>query len=188
MPTTQGTRTIAASRQELWDVLGDPHHLPRWWPRVTRVEAVEDGAFTQVLMSSKGKIVRADFTLVDSVVEQRIVWAQRIEGTPFERILQSAETEISLADADADADADAEEEAHGDNLDGGLVAGTKVTIELRQTLRNARLGSWAGPPKRARRSRVPRLPRFGGFLVRRAADSTIEEALDGLERILGGSA
>lgn len=169
MPTTQGTRTIAATRRELWDVLGDPHHLPRWWPRVTRVEAVEDDAFTEVLTSSKGKIVRADFALVDSVAEQRIVWSQRIEGTPFERILKSAETEIGLADA-----------PDGDSRH------TTVTIELRQTLQGLLPG---------RRSAIPRMmparfssgPRFGSYLVRRAADTTVEEALDGLERILGGS-
>jgi len=28
-------------------------------------------------------------------------------------------------------------------------------------------------------------PRFGGFMVRRAAQATIDEALDGLERISG---
>ncbi len=42
----------------------DPHHLPRWWPRVTRVEDVEDGAFTEVMRTRKGKFVRADFNLV----------------------------------------------------------------------------------------------------------------------------
>jgi hypothetical protein len=43
---------------------------------------------------------------------------------------------------------------------------TAVTIELRQSLQGF-------------------LARLGGRLVRRAANSTIEEALDGLERILG---
>lgn len=140
---------IAASQQELWDVLGDPHHLPRWWPRVNRVEAVVEDAFTEVLMSGKGKMVRADFRLLDVVGQRRIVWSQQVENTPFARILTSAETEISLSDTNAN--------------DGPA---TEVTIELRQTLHGF-------------------LARLGSHLVRRAAGSTIEEALDGLERIVG---
>jgi len=51
-----------------------------------------------------------------------------------------------------------------------------VTIELRQTLAGASLlkgalGSFA--------------PRIGGGMVRRAAQATVEEALDSLERISG---
>ncbi|HWX88027.1 MAG TPA: SRPBCC family protein [Solirubrobacteraceae bacterium] len=153
MPTARRTRTINASPPEVWEVLGDPHHLPRWWPRVSRVEAVtltgtgELDAFTEVLTSAKGKIVRADFRLVDAVSEQRIVWSQQVQNTPFARVLKSAETEVSLA---------------------GESAGeaTEVTIELRQALQGF-------------------LARLGGHLVRRAAGSTIEEALDGLERIVG---
>ncbi len=140
---------IAASPQELWEVLGDPHHLPRWWPRVSRVESVDEDAFTEVLMSGKGKMVRADFRLLDTVSLRRIVWAQQVENTPFARILTSAETEISLSGEDAS--------------DGPA---TEVTIELRQTLHGF-------------------LARLGSHLVRRAAGSTIEEALDGLERIVG---
>lgn len=161
MPTAQRTRTIAASTEELWDVLGDPHHLPRWWPRVSRVEAVEDDAFTEVLMSPKGKMVRADFKLLDSVEEHRIVWSQHVEGTPFERVLKSAETEIVLTDA------------HGS--DGPV---TEVAIELRQELQGFRGNGTLS-------FRMSGISRFGSTLVRRAARSTIEEALDGLERIVG---
>jgi uncharacterized protein YndB with AHSA1/START domain len=133
----------------LWEVIGDPHHLPRWWPRVSRVESVEVDAFTEVLLGGRGKMVRADFRLLDAVSPRRIVWAQQVENTPFARILKSAETEISLAGADMS--------------DGPA---TEVTIELRQTLHGF-------------------LARLGSHLVRRAAGSTIEEALDGLERIVG---
>jgi uncharacterized protein YndB with AHSA1/START domain len=157
VPTAQRTRTINASPSELWEVLGDPHHLPRWWPRVNRVEAVELDAFTEVLMSDKGKIVRADFRLVDAVSQQRIVWSQQIENTPFAKVLKSAETEVSLAEV-----------GNGPlEVDNGPL--TEVTIELRQSLQGF-------------------LARLGGHLVRRAADSTIDEALDGLERIVGRTA
>jgi uncharacterized protein YndB with AHSA1/START domain len=149
VPTAQRSRTIAASPQELWEVLGDPHHLPRWWPRVNRVESVDEHAFTEVLMSGKGKMVRADFRLLDATSLRRVVWSQQVANTPFARILTSAETEISLSDTGAS--------------DGPA---TEVTIELRQTMHGF-------------------LARMGSHLVRRAAGSTIEEALDGLERIVG---
>ena len=64
VPTARRSRTIAAPVEELWEVIGDPHHLPRWWPRVNRVEDVEGDAFTEVMTTAKGKVVRADFKLV----------------------------------------------------------------------------------------------------------------------------
>lgn len=107
-------------------MVGDPHHLPRWWPRVQRVEAVEDGGFTEVLMSAKGKIVRADFKLLDTPEPWRVVWSQVVENTPFAKVLKSAETEIRLVDR------------HGAR---GPLA--EVTIEMRQATQGlfARLGS-----------------------------------------------
>jgi carbon monoxide dehydrogenase subunit G len=129
---------------ELWEVISDPHHLPRWWPRVARVEDVDGGAFTEVMKTTRGKTVRADFELADAdEATHTLRWEQRLEGTPFARLLSSADTLVNLKEAGE---------------------GTNVTIELRQTL--------AGM-----------LPRLGSFMVRRAAAATIEEALDGLERI-----
>ena len=64
MPTARRSRTIAAPVEELWEVICDPHHLPRWWPRVKRVEDVDGDAFTEVMTTAKGKVVRADFHLV----------------------------------------------------------------------------------------------------------------------------
>ncbi len=152
MPTTRRTRTIAAPVQELWETIRDPHHLPRWWPRVSRVEDVTEDQFTEVMTTSSGKYVRADFTLVESDERAgRLRWEQRLEGSPFARLLRSAETEVCLRDV----------------TDGTQArASTEVTIELRQALNGF-------------------FPRFGGYMVRRAAASTIEEALDGLERIGG---
>ena len=40
MPTARRSRTVAAPPERVWGTVGDPYHLPRWWPRVTRVEAV----------------------------------------------------------------------------------------------------------------------------------------------------
>jgi uncharacterized protein YndB with AHSA1/START domain len=154
VPTARCTRTIAAPADELWLLIRDPHHLPRWWPRVTRVEDVEGDAFTEVMRTAKGRLVRADFNVVRADEGERALrWSQRLEGTPFGRLLSSAETEVRLTPA-------------GDGEPGAGGAATEVTIELRQSLTGF-------------------FPRFGGFMVRRAATATIEEALDGLERISG---
>ena len=157
MPTARRSRMIAASVEELWELISDPHHLPRWWPRVARVEDVEGDAFTEVMKTARGKVVRAVFKLVEADDEERALrWRQQVDGTPFARLLRSAETEVRLA-------AVAEEEAFAP---APARAATEVAIELRQSLNGI-------------------LPRLGGALVRRAAASTIEQALDGLERISG---
>src|ERR1700722_19403008 len=100
MPSARRSRTIAAPAQQLWDVISDPHHLPRWWPRVTRVEGVEGGAFTEVMKTRKGKTVRADFNLIHADQTAGTVrWDQRTEGTPFARVLLGSETELKLTAA-----------------------------------------------------------------------------------------
>jgi uncharacterized protein YndB with AHSA1/START domain len=174
VPATRRSRTIAAPPEELWEVIRDPHHLPRWWPRVTRIEDVEADAFTEVMRTAKGKLVRADFRLVEAAADRRALrWDQQVEGTPFARLLKSAETEVwltPLARATApDGTALPASPAPGEEDDQSATeteAATLVTIELRQTLNGF-------------------VPRLGGYLVRRAAAATLEEALDGLERISG---
>jgi uncharacterized protein YndB with AHSA1/START domain len=159
MPTARASRTIAASAEQLWEIVRDPHHLPRWWPRVTRVEDVSGAAFTEVMTTSRGKVVRADFSVVRTDEQERaLTWAQQLEGTPFARVLKSAETEVRLEPVQLDSRASAATE----ELRAGVA--TYVSIELRQALTGF-------------------FPRFGGYMVRRAAAATINEALDGLERI-----
>lgn len=77
--------------------------MPRWWPRVTRMEGVEDDRFTQVLTTRKGRAVRMDFRLLESdppgpggEPPGRRVWEQELEGTPFERVFAESITEIRL--------------------------------------------------------------------------------------------
>jgi uncharacterized protein YndB with AHSA1/START domain len=163
MPTARHSRTIAASVEELWELVSDPHHLPRWWPRVTRVEDVEGAAFTEVMMTKKGKVVRADFQLVEADERQRsLTWEQLVAGTPFARVLKSAETELRLVPVEASP----EPPSGTEGGQGRLGPATEVTIELRQALNGL-------------------FPRLGGYMVRRAALSTIDQALDGLQRISG---
>jgi uncharacterized protein YndB with AHSA1/START domain len=87
---------VAASAEEVWEVVSDPAQLPRWWPGVTRVEEATAESWTSVLSSPRGKVVRADYSRVEAVPEERIAWRQEVEGSPFERILASAVTTLSL--------------------------------------------------------------------------------------------
>jgi uncharacterized protein YndB with AHSA1/START domain len=122
MPTARRSRTVAAPPERVWEVVGDPHHLPRWWPKVTRVEAVTDDHFTEVLSTQDGRLLRADFRVVDSRAPERRAWEQELDGTPFERVFAAASTEIKLL-------------PEGD--------GTRVTVVVRQQVRgSARLGGF----------------------------------------------
>jgi uncharacterized protein YndB with AHSA1/START domain len=144
--TIRCERTLPASPQELWAIVGDAHHLPRWWPRVARVEGVDADAFTEVMKTAKGKSVRADFRVVESTPPHARSWAQEIAGTPFERILARSETAITL-------------QPEGD--------ATRVSICVAQRPRGIAL--------------------LGGFMVRAAARRQAEEALDGLEALVGAT-
>ena len=122
MPTARRSRTVAAPPERVWGTVGDPHHLPRWWPRVQRVEGVTDEHFTEVLATDDGRSLRADFRVVASREPERRAWEQELEGTAFERVFAAASTEVKLMP------------------DG---EGTRVTLVVRQQVRgSARLGSF----------------------------------------------
>ena len=93
---------VEAPRQEVWRLLSDPYHLPRWWPRCERVEGVREpraggrARWTMVLKTDRRNIVRADYRQLSSSEPTRMVWEQELEGTPFEGILNSSRTEIQL--------------------------------------------------------------------------------------------
>lgn len=102
MPRVSRRRTIAAPVGEVWDLVSDPYSLPRWWPRVSRVENVDrkDGGrrsqWTKVLETAEGRGVRADFRCLSSAENERYVWEQQLEGTPFAKHLRRSEIEIQL--------------------------------------------------------------------------------------------
>lgn len=122
MAVIRRTRTIGASPEEIWATACDPHHLPRWWPRVQRVEGVDTTGFTQVLRTGKGRPVRADFRIEEARPPELCRWAQELEGTPFERLFAEASTEIRLVP----------------DADGG---GTRVTLAASRRMRGLnRLG------------------------------------------------
>jgi uncharacterized protein YndB with AHSA1/START domain len=116
MASSLRKRTIAAPQQDLWALISDAHHMPRWWPGVERMEAVQEDRWTQVFKTKRGRPVRADFQVIVSEPPSRQVWEQELAGTPFERVLNQLTIEIRL-----------------DSLPGD--AGTEVTIEQAQKLR-----------------------------------------------------
>jgi uncharacterized protein YndB with AHSA1/START domain len=95
-------RIVPASPEEVWRLISDPYNLPRWWPRTTRVENVDRkgggrrSQWTKVLETAEGRGVRADFRCLSAAENERYVWEQELEGTPFERHLKASRIEIGL--------------------------------------------------------------------------------------------
>jgi uncharacterized protein YndB with AHSA1/START domain len=90
------SRTVAAPPDAVWVVLRDPRALPRWWPRTERVENVRGDGWTTVLRSPRGRIVRADWRLDGAEKAVRRAWSQRVEGTPFAKVLRERRVEVKL--------------------------------------------------------------------------------------------
>jgi uncharacterized protein YndB with AHSA1/START domain len=120
MARASRSRVIPAPRDDVWSIVSDPYHLPRWWPNVVRVEGVHErrggsgSQWTNVFETSSGKSVRADFRCLYSRAPEAYGWEQEIPGSPFEKYLRSAITEIELSEAER---------------------GTLVEIEIEQHLR-----------------------------------------------------
>jgi uncharacterized protein YndB with AHSA1/START domain len=145
------SRVLSAPVADVWKVVEDPYQMPRWWPGVERIEGVEAERFTQVFRTKKRRrTVRADFRLLASEAPDaehpsgHRTWEQEVAGTPFERVLQEAITEVLVEPAEG---------------------GTRVTIAQRQRLRG--------------------YSRLGALSLRGATLKRLDEALEGLERILG---
>ncbi len=143
MAGAKRSRTLPASPEDLWELIADAHHMPRWWPGVERMEGVEPDRFTQVFKTKRGRPVRADFRVLRSEPPSARSWEQEVAGTPFEGVLTASVIEVRLEPTSA---------------------GTEVTISHEQKLRG--------------------YSRTGGFMLRRATAAKLDEALDGLARIL----
>lgn len=124
MAVTRRSRTYSATRDELWAIVEDPYHLPRWWPLTQRVEGVGDDGWTSVLATPRGKAVRADYHWDGREPQRMLAWEQEIEGTPFERVFAHSAYELTLED-------------------GKKPGETRVTIAWRQELRGvSKLGGF----------------------------------------------
>jgi uncharacterized protein YndB with AHSA1/START domain len=149
MPRVFRRRTVGAPLDDVWKLVSDPYSLPRWWPRTSRVENVEQrgsgrrSQWTKVLETAQGRGVRADYRCLSSAEPERYVWEQELEGTPFARHLKASRVEIALR---------------------GAGEGTEVTLSSVQTMRGmSRLGS-------------PMMRRGQGAILEEALDG-IERAL-----------
>ena len=89
-------RVVPGPPSEIWRIVSDPARLPAWWPGVSRVEEASREAWTTVLISPKGKSVRADYSLVEAREPEWLRWRQELEESPFERLLAEATTELEL--------------------------------------------------------------------------------------------
>ena len=129
MPRVTRRRTVEATVPEVWKLVSDPYALPRWWPRVSRVEDVDQRSggrrsqWTKVLETNHGRGVRADYRCVSSAENERYVWEQQLENSPFAKHLKDSRVEIELR-------------AVGEGE-------TRVVMSSSQTMRGmSRLGSW----------------------------------------------
>jgi uncharacterized protein YndB with AHSA1/START domain len=129
VPRVTRRRTLEASVPEVWKLVSDPYALPRWWPRVSRVEDVDKRSggrrsqWTKVLETNHGRGVRADYRCVSSAENERYVWEQQLENSPFAKHLRDSRVEIEL-------------HAAGEGE-------TRVVMSSSQTMRGmSRLGSW----------------------------------------------
>lgn len=144
------TRVLSAPIDEVWKVVEDAYQMPRWWPRVDRVEGVEADRFTQVYVSKRRHTVRSDFRVLASEPPDaqyptaHRTWTQEIAGTPFERVLQESITEVLLEP---------------------VPEGTRVTVAQRQKLKG--------------------YTRVGALSMRGATAKALDQALAGLEAIVG---
>jgi uncharacterized protein YndB with AHSA1/START domain len=102
MPKVTRKRVIFASSNEVWRLVSDPYSLPRWWPKVSRVESVDRkpegkrSQWTKVLETAEGRGVRADYRCLSSAEGERYVWEQQVADSPFERHLRRSVVEIGL--------------------------------------------------------------------------------------------
>jgi uncharacterized protein YndB with AHSA1/START domain len=96
VPVVKRHHGFDAPLERVWKVVSDPYSLPRWWPRVQRVEEVSDEGWTMVLLSDRGKPIRADYSLRRAEPMELLEWQQELEETPFERMLSRAELVIEL--------------------------------------------------------------------------------------------
>ncbi|HEX4753693.1 MAG TPA: SRPBCC family protein [Solirubrobacterales bacterium] len=129
MPRVTRRRTLEAPVPEVWKLVSDPYALPRWWPRVSRVEDVDTRSggrrsqWTKVLETNHGRGVRADYRCLSSAVNERYVWEQQLEDSPFAKHLKFSRVEIEMH-----------------------VVGerdTRVVMTSQQTMRGmSRLGGW----------------------------------------------
>jgi carbon monoxide dehydrogenase subunit G len=88
MPTVARSRVIGASAATVWDLVADPHNLPRWWPETDRVEDVDGAPFAGFLQSAAVEIRlddRGDGTSAVTIEARRRLRGMSRLGSPMMR-------------------------------------------------------------------------------------------------------
>jgi uncharacterized protein YndB with AHSA1/START domain len=86
----------------VWEFVSNPGNLPRWWPRVVRVEGVVGRSgtatlsWTSLLEADSGRRVRLDFEATNCDPPVQFSWCQELTGTQFEKHLRRQEYSIRL--------------------------------------------------------------------------------------------
>jgi uncharacterized protein YndB with AHSA1/START domain len=154
MPRVKRSRVIGVETSRVWELVSDPHSLPRWWPRAKRVEDVRGAGtgrahWTTVLETERGTGVRADFHCTGSSEPRRYAWEQEVDGTPFERVLRASTLEIDLNPAGSDTEVTlaAEEKLRGLSRLGSTMlrgAATRRLVEALDGIERALVGDAGG--------------------------------------------
>lgn len=136
MRPAKSSRQLAATQQEIWDVVADPEQMARWWPGISRMESVTEQRFTQVLRTRRGKPVRADFRVVVSDRPWNRTWAQELKGTPFARVLRESTIELRLEPADGGTlvTVTQHQKLRGYSITGGIMIRRATTAKLAEAL------------------------------------------------------
>lgn len=154
MPRVSRRRRLAAQPGEIWSLVSDPYHLPRWWPRTQRVENVSGGrgpkgrTWTQVLETRDGRAIRADYRCTAAATAKHYAYEQLIAGTPFEGFLQSARTEITIEPDEQGAAVSlaSEQRLKGVSRLGGLMMRRATARTLSEALRGLERIAVGTPP------------------------------------------
>jgi uncharacterized protein YndB with AHSA1/START domain len=142
MPRARRSRVIAADRRDVWQMVADPYHLARWWPKVTRVEDVYERKrgsgtqWTKVLQTRAGKGVRADFRCRFAHENEAYSWEQDVVGSPFAKVLKSSVTTVKLSDAEGGTRVEllAEQRLRGMSRLGGFMLKRATRAQLDEAL------------------------------------------------------
>ena len=135
MPTVRRERAMDAPREKVWALARDPERMPEWWPSVSRVEEAGEEAWTAVMQTERGKTLRADYTVLESVEPERLVWRHEIEESPFERIMSDSRYQLVL---EAEGEGTRVKLAHRTRLRGFARFGViQVRLATRKTLERA---------------------------------------------------
>ena len=126
---------MEAPREKVLALARDPERMPQWWPSVSRVEETGGEAWTAVMQTERGKTLRADYTVLESVEPERLVWRHEIEESPFERIMSDSRYQLVL---EPEGDGTRVKLAHRTRLRGFARFGViQVRLATRKTLERA---------------------------------------------------